>query len=106
MAFRDERPKRKANNKNEYYNCYKLRHFGRNYFFSNKRLNIITQQSWKKKLQKEDLRKNKNGIYNSILNKVHQAARNNKIIKQENNSNPKLFTSSSIGTIFMVKEGL
>lgn len=43
MAFKDKKPKKKTNNNDKYYNCHKLGHFGRNYFFSNRKLNRITQ---------------------------------------------------------------
>lgn len=51
IAFRAKEPKKKANNNNECYNCYKLKNFGRNNFFSNRRLNktisILREKSCK-----------------------------------------------------------
>ena len=44
MIFKDKDkgggiPKRKANGDNKCYNCHKLRHFGQDYFFQDRRLN-------------------------------------------------------------------
>lgn len=48
MVFRDKRPKRKVRSDNEYYNCHKLGHFGRDCFLPDRKLNRTTQQSRRK----------------------------------------------------------
>lgn len=52
MAIRNKKLKRKANSNNECYNHHKLKHFEKNYFLPDKRLNRATQESQKKELQK------------------------------------------------------
>lgn len=82
----------------------KLGYFERDCFFSNKWLNIITQQlSEREKSQKKDPRKDKSKIQSKILNPVHQATKN-KSAKYKNKSNLKLFIPDLIGTIFMVEK--
>lgn len=66
MAFREKNggvsSKKKPNSYNECYNCYKLRHFGWDYFLLDKKLNKIIQQSRNKDSHREDWQKNRSRI--------------------------------------------
>lgn len=86
IAFRDKNiTKKKVNNKNECYNCYKLGHFKKNFLPSNRRLNKNISQFWKNKLQKRNLcrdyyGKNQNNS-KTISNQAYQVLKNQKSVK-------------------------
>lgn len=54
IAFRDKSPSKKANSDDKCYNYYKYRHFRRDYFLPERRLNRNTQQSRREKPWKRD----------------------------------------------------
>ena len=107
MTFKDKNgPKRKANNDNECYNCYKLGHFGQDCSLPNRRLNKNTQQSRREKSRRGNSRRGHQSGERSdlrvISNRAHQASENKS--KYEDNSNPELFVSGTIGTAFIVNK--
>lgn len=104
MAFWDKRrPEKKANNNDKYYNCHKLGHFRRDYFFPDRKLNWVTT-SWKEELWRSDLHRGRSEIQSGILNCAYQAAKNNKAPKQNDDSNPEPFVPGPIGNAFMVRK--
>lgn len=108
MAFRDkEKPKRKANSDDKCYNCHKFGHFGRDHALLDRRLNrttTLTQQSWREESRREDSRRERSGIRSRTPNRAHQAAKNNKSLKHDNDSNLESFPPGPVGNAFMVKE--
>lgn len=68
MAFRDKRPKMKANSNNKCYNYYKLGHFKSDCFLLDRRLNRTTQQSRRKKLQRGDSHRRKSEVQSHTPN--------------------------------------
>lgn len=82
-------------------------HFRRDYFLLDRRLNrttILIQQSRREKSWRRDSHRGRKKIQNGTPNQVHQAIENNKAHKHKDDSDPKPFTSDSIGTIFIVKK--
>ncbi len=105
MAFRDKGPKTKANSDDEWYNCHKFSHFGRDCFLLDKRLNRNTQQSQGEESWRRNSRRGKGGTQNNTLNPVHQAAENGST-KHNDNSDLEPFIPGPIGTTFMIRDGL
>lgn len=71
MAFRDKRLKRKANSDDKCYNCYMLKHFGRDCFLLDRKLNRTTQQFQRKELQRGDSHKGKSRTQSNMSKPTH-----------------------------------
>ncbi len=112
MAFRDKgsSAKRKATSEDEYYNCHKYGHFGRDCFLPDKRLanRTNTQQPRRDDSRRSDSRRGgaqrrgQSGGRSDTPNRAHQA----KHQQHEDDSDPEPFAPGPVGTIFMAKEQL
>lgn len=104
IAFWEEKgSKKKAKSDDKCYNCHKLRHFRRNRFLPDRKLNR-TITSRRKESWRGDLCKKRSEIQCGISNYVYQAIENNKDLKYDDNSNPKPFAPGPIRNAFMVRE--
>lgn len=104
MAFQDKCPKGKVNSNDEYYNCHKFGHIGRDCFLPDKRLNRNTKLSQREKFRKGDTHRGRGGTQGSTPNQAHQAVEN-KSAKHDDNSDLELFTPRPIGISCMITEG-
>lgn len=103
MAFRDKRPKKKANTDDEYYNCHKFGHFGRNCFLPDRKLSRTTQQSRREELRRRDSRRRRSGIQSNTPNRGHQAVEN-RAPKHNDDSKPEPFAPGPVGNVFIVRK--
>ena len=107
MALKNKNvPKKKGNSDDKYCNCHKLGHLRQNCSLSNRKLNKIIQQSWRKELLGRDSQKScqSGGLSNSriIQNRAYQASE--KKSRYKDNCDSKSFAHRPIRAAFMIKE--